>query len=263
MKCIICTGDMRYHFSKTFNAYGLGKVDYLKCEECGFSASGTHFEMTSGEWEALNLAFHDHSEAREDNPYNRNQRYFNQALMLNLLARERIVGEGLWLDWGSGSGRLSMQLLRHFDRRLHNFDRFMQPKLLSLNQEELTPGRYALVANTAVFEHVRSRATLDEIESYVAPDGCLAVHTLVRGEIPADPEWMYLLPVHCAFHTNRSMDILMRQWGYTCSVYNEHSKMWVLFKGEPRETSSRAASLNDFLGWEYLHFKPGFVNYWP
>jgi hypothetical protein len=263
MNCIICAGPMGKHFSKHFNAYNLGKVDYRRCDNCGFSASATHFDMSNEEWEALNLAFHNDSEARVDNPYNRNQRYFNQALMLHLMKRNNLIAPGKWLDWGSGSGALSSQLQENFDIELHNFDKFMQPKLLPLSQEKLVERGYSLVVNTAVFEHVRNRQTLDEIESYVAEDGAFAIHTLVRGSIPADPSWMYLLPVHCSFHTNRSMEILMQQWGYTCSAYNEHSKMWILFKHDPDHVSKDVSSLNNLLGWEYLHFKPGFMDYWP
>jgi hypothetical protein len=263
MNCIICAGPMGKHFSKDFNAYNLGKVDYRRCDNCGFSASATHFDMSNEEWEALNLAFHNDSEARSDNPYNRNQRYFNQSLMLYLMKRNSLIVPGTWLDWGSGSGALSSQLKHNFGIDLHNFDRFMQPKLFPLTQDKLVARGYSLVVNTAVFEHVRNRQTLDEIESYVAKDGSLAIHTLVRGSIPADPNWMYLLPVHCAFHTNKSMEILMQQWGYSCSVYNEHSKMWVLFKHDPEQISKEVSSLNKLLGWEYLHFKAGFMDYWP
>lgn len=263
MNCIICFASMGHYFTKRFDAYGLGDVDYARCSNCGFVASVTHFTMDEQAWERLNMAFHCDSEAREDNPYNRNQRYFNQALMLHLLLRNSIVEAGNWLDWGSGGGSLSAKLHHNFGIALHNFDRYMQPALLPLSQTELIERGHSLVANTAVFEHVRGRGTLDEIESYVAHDGCLAVHTLVRGEIPADPDWMYLLPVHCAFHTNRSMDLLMRQWRYTCSIYNEHAKMWVLFRSQPSLVAYRVAELNRSLGWEYLHFKNGFMDYWP
>src|SRR5262245_20659539 len=70
MKCIICSGSMSYHFSKQFDVYDLDKVDYVRCRDCGFSASETHFAMSDREWERLNHAFHSDSNAREDNPYN-------------------------------------------------------------------------------------------------------------------------------------------------------------------------------------------------
>jgi len=219
--------------------------------------------MSPAEWECLNIAFHEDNNAREDNPWNRNQRYFNQSVMLYLLARNGIIPPGKWLDWGSGTGSLSLQLHEHFGLHLDNFDKYIEPGLFPVRQSDLVERGYSLVTNTAVFEHVRDRETLDEIESYVSPEGCLGVHTLVRGEIPADPDWMYLLPVHCAFHTNRSMDILMRQWSYKCSIYNEHAKMWVMFKRPTREVESEVERLNKLVGWKYLHFKAGFMDFWP
>jgi hypothetical protein len=254
---------MMPHFTKHFGVYGLEDVDYVRCRSCGFTASETHFRMSLPEWQRLNLAFHDDNNIREDNPWNRNQRYFNQSVMLHLLARNGIVPSGKLLDWGSGTGSLSRQLHEHFGLRLDNFDRYVEPVLNPLRESELVERGYSLVTNTAVFEHVRDRATLDNIESYVTASGCLGVHTLVRGEIPADPSWMYLLPVHCAFHTNRSMEMLMRQWGYGCSVYNEHAKMWIMFKRPPQHVTDEVARLNELLGYEYLHFKVGFMDYWP
>ena len=146
---------------------------------------------------------------------------------------------------------------------MNNFDKYIEPSLNPLTESDLHKHGYSLVANTAVFEHVRSRETLNEIESYISKDGCFAVHTLVRGEIPKDPNWMYLLPVHCAFHTNRSMQHLMLEWGYSCSVYNEHAKLWIMFRTKQSDVEVKVAEINNKLGWTYLHFKRGFMDFWP
>jgi len=262
-QCIVCNGQQKYYFSKNFDVYDLVKADYWRCENCGFTSSKTHFDMDDATWALLNDAFHKDAFAREDNPYNRNQRYFNQALMLSLAKKHNILEGNDWLDWGCGVGSLSGQLSSHFGLHIDNFDMFVRPQLNAVAEEDLSIRSYSLVVNTAVFEHVRSRDTLNEIEQYVQDNGTLAVHTLVRGEIPADPDWMYLLPVHCAFHTNKSMDILMQQWGYTCSVYNEHAKLWLLFKLDPGLVENKTKKLNDILGWQYLHFKTGFMDFWP
>lgn len=262
LNCIICNHKMKFYFSKKFDIYNLNTVDYWKCKECGFVASKTHFEMKDSEWEELNVSFHIDNNNRVDNPYNRNQRYFNQALMLYLMSRNGLLPSGEWLDWGSGLGNLSDKLSSLFDIKMFNFDKFIEPALHPLTQLDIRKCGYAVVVNTCVFEHVRSRETLDEIESYVLPEGCLAIHTLVRGEIPKDPNWMYLLPVHCAFHTNRSMQHLMKEWGYNCSVYNEHAKLWILFRTKQRDVEARFTELNKKLGWTYLHFKSGFMDFW-
>src|SRR5688572_21844342 len=167
MNCIICAGPMQYHFTKVFDVYGLEKVDYWRCGYCGFAASKTHFDMSDAEWERLNLAFHNDNNAREDNPHNRSQRYFNQALMLHLMTRSGMLPTGKWLDWGSGPGSLSIQLDRVFSLRMDNHDAYITPLIHPVASGDLARRGYRLVANTAVFEHVRNRATLDEIESYV------------------------------------------------------------------------------------------------
>lgn len=262
MECMICSSGMHYFFSKTFDAHDLGQVDYWKCEACGFCASKTHLEMSEERWGRLNYDFHSKTHYAEDNPYNRNQRYFNQALMLSLLRKQGVAGQGPWLDWGCGVGAVSKLLQNYFGITLHTYDRYFPPEVNVIAESELRSRGFDLVLNTAVFEHVRSRETLDEIESYVAPSGAFAIHTLVPENVPQDPKWMYLLPVHCAFHTNRSMQILMKQWGYHCSVYNEHAKLWVMFRQDPAEVEAEVAALNRAMGWSYLHCKSGFMDYW-
>lgn len=263
MQCMVCSRSMVYFFSKRFDSDSLGNVEYYRCPECGFAASKTHLEMSEVEWVRLNTGWHDANNLRTDNPWNRSQRHFNQALMISLLHRHGIIGNDKWLDYASGQGGLSHQLHAHFGLVLHNFDKFVQPTSFPVLASDLVQHGYALVTNTAMFEHARDRRTLDEIESYVGEDACFGIHTLVRGEIPADPNWMYLLPVHCAFFTNKSMGVLMQQWGYSCSVYNEHAKMWIWFKTEPQLIAEKVAALNRTMGWEYLHYKVGFMDFWP
>ena len=253
---------MGFYFTKTFNAYNLTDVEYYKCSNCGFCASKTHFDMTNEQWAELNQAFHSVSHCREDNPYNRNQRYFNQALMLFIMSRHDLIERDAWLDWGCGIGSVALLLKDYFDIRLMTYDKYFTPKINSISEEKLIEGSFNLVVNTAVFEHMRDRNTIDEIESYVGDSGCFAIHTLIPEFVPNDPNWMYLLPVHCAFHTNKSMQILMNDWGYSCSVYNEQSKMWVFFRHDPDLIESRVAKVNHSLGWVYLHFKKGFMDYW-
>lgn len=262
MNCIICKSRMYFYFSKEFNEYNLKEVDYWKCSNCGFSASKTHFEMTDSQWSDLNNSFHQKSHYCDGNPNNRNQRYFNQALMLSLMNKNGLIESDAWLDWGCGVGSVAILLNKNFDIELLTYDKYFTPEINEIGKDRLLERAFNLVVNTAVFEHVRDRDTLDEIESYVSASGCFAIHTLVPETVPRDQEWMYLLPVHTAFHTNRSMQILMDEWGYTCSVYNEHSKMWVFFRQDVDSIQSKVSDFNRLLGWEYLHFKAGFMDYW-
>lgn len=262
MKCIICNSKMEYFFSKVFDYSNLKTVDYWKCSNCGFAASKTHYDMSKEEWEHLNLDFHTDHNLREDNPFNRNQRYFYQAQMIFLLKKFNFLKKEPFLDWGSGLGAVSELADKIYDIEILNYDKYIIPNLKHIKESEIVTRNYNLVISNAVFEHVTSRETLDEIESYVSQDGCLGIHTLIPENIPNDPDWMYLFPVHCSFHTNKSMQILMEQWGYKCSVYNENSKMWILFKNEPAEIEELTSALNRTLGWNYLKFKVGFMDYW-
>lgn len=262
MNCIICNTGMEYYFSKTFNVYGLTNCDYNKCPNCGFAASKTHYELSTSEWSKLNLIFHTDSNNREDNPYNRNQRYFNQALMISILNKNGLFKNENFLDWASGIGSVSILAKELFDIKLYNYDKYIEPHINSVNEDFLKERSFDLVVNCALFEHITSRDTLDEIESLVSDNGAFAIHTLIPDVVPKDPEWMYLLPVHCSFHTNSSMQMLMDQWGYKCSLYNEHSKLWLLFKREPEEIKPIIDQVNKLLGWEYLKFKSGFMDYW-
>jgi hypothetical protein len=39
--------------------------------------------------------------------------------------------------------------------------------------------------------------------------------------------------------------------------------MWVMFKDEPDIMAGKVDALNRVMGWEYLHFKTGFMDFWP
>jgi Methyltransferase domain len=230
MKCIICDVGMSYYFSKFIDYHNLGNVDYWRCTHCGFVSSATHFEMSQGEWEQLNAHFHGDLAVMKNNPDNNPPPYAEQAHMLDLMYRHGLLKGEPWLDWGAGQGELSKILLNQYRLMMMNYDQFIRPSINVLTEETVRPGGYNLVLSSAVFEHVRNRATLDQIDRCVSrTDGALAVHTLVRSHVPNDPNWMYLLPVHCAFHTNRSMQILMDQWGYHSRFHGLLAlKYWVL-----------------------------------
>jgi hypothetical protein len=81
--------------------------------------------------------------------------------------------------------------------------------------------------------------------------------------VPKDPEWFYLKPPnHTAFHTNKSMEILMGQWGYAFSIYCPKSKCWVLVKRKECRIVEKLKALNQELQSEWFYFKDGFMDYW-
>ena len=91
--------------------------------------------------------------------------------------------------------------------------------------------KYNTLLNSALFEHLFTRNSFDEINDLIEDNGCMILHTVVCDNIPHDEKWFYMEPpVHCAFHTNRSIEILMSQWGFDSSIYCPSAKFWVLLK---------------------------------
>ena len=54
----------------------------------------------------------------------------------------------------------------------------------------------------------------------------------------------------------------MKQWKFTCSVYNEDSQLWIMFKEDARLIEKKVKRFNLEIGWDYLKFKIGFMDYW-
>ncbi|MBB4036758.1 hypothetical protein GGR21_002671 [Dysgonomonas hofstadii] len=273
MKCLICNSDMEYYFSKTYTGEpfatymkDIGTVNYCKCKNCGFVFSETHSKLPSQLWEKLNLEYHHYSEMMKarrdpDRPANPSP-YFQQAATINLLIKNDIIDPSPMLDFAGGYGTLSKLLQKYFGQKLYIYDPYVRQESSDyIATEDLK--KYKVVVNSAMFEHIINRDTLDQLNSLVDSDGCLIIHTLVCERIPADPDWFYLKPpVHCAFHTNKSMEILMEQWGYASSIYCPVSKTWVLLKKERKNLSEKIEAVNVELQQDYLIYKKGFIDYW-
>jgi 2-polyprenyl-3-methyl-5-hydroxy-6-metoxy-1,4-benzoquinol methylase len=166
------------------------------------------------------------------------------------------------LDFAGGYGTSSKLLRNYFNINMDVYDPYVQTN--DINYIAVNAARkYHVVFNSAMFEHITKRDDLEKLNSIVAEDGCLILHTVICERIPNDPDWFYLEPpVHCSFHTNKSMEILMRQWGYTCSIYCPTSKCWILFKKESQTLYEKINAINIELQKNYLFYKKGFVDYW-
>lgn len=259
MNCIICDEKMKYYFSKHFNEFDLGKVDYFKCINCGFVISKSHFEMTSEKWEKLNYNFHIEYNRSDSGP-NRPP-YFEQAVMYNLLIKNRVISENNILDWGAGEGELSVLLKKYFNISINNYDKYIFNADDSFIPDDESQKYYLVIVNS-IFEHLRFRETFEEINNLVDENGALAIHTLVREKIPNDPEWMYLLPVHCSFHTNKSMTMLFNNWGYECSIYSPLAKTWILFKNNCEKIKLAVKEINKEIRTESFYYADKFLDYW-
>jgi len=272
MECLICQSKAVYFFSKKYDEAPfdsfmekIGPVDYYKCTNCGFTLSKTHRDLTDEQWVRLNFDYHTHSEKakisnkRQGNP----PPYLEQAFMIKVLAENGIIDGCDMVDFAGGYGTLSNILNKYFKITLPVFDPYVQnnDRHIYISKENL--GRYKTVINSALFEHITTRESFDEINECVTENGCMIIHTVVCETIPNDANWFYLRqPVHCAFHTNKSMNILMDQWGYQSSVYCPLSKCWVLFKKDMPAIQEKISAINTEFQTEYLIHKQGFVDYW-
>jgi hypothetical protein len=223
--------------------------------------------MEESVWSELNKSWHHHFET-PDSRFEVNQPpYLDQAVALVLLSRSGMVNLSNSLDFAAGYARLASLLEKYFDRRVNAYDKYVQRSetdVAYVSESELFS--YDLIINSAMFEHVVERESLDRIEELVADDGVLMLHTVICENIPNDPDWFYFEPmVHTAFHTNRSMEILMKQWGYSASVYCLPAKSWFLFKRDHpaiAELEATVAVLNREINSEAFFYSPGFVDYW-
>ena len=104
---------------------------------------------------------------------------------------------------------------------------------------------------------------MENLNRLVDDDGVLILHTVVCERIPKNSEWFYLRPpVHCAFHTNKSMEQLMQQWNYQSSIYCPSSKCWLLFKKDSDDIIKKIKKVNTEFETHYFVYKKGFVDYW-
>lgn len=268
MKCIICNNETNFYFKKQWElpfSKFLEEADYYKCSNCGFTFSKTLFEMNKNDWELLNTGFHYYIENPERKRQGNQPPYLEQATMLKLLIDNKIIDENEIVDFGGGMGTLAKILQKYFRISLPIYDPYVRANgnenLVYITNEKMTKKK--VVMNSALFEHITKREDIEIINSIVDDDGVLIIHTVVCENIPKDPNWFYIAPpVHSALHTNKSMNILMKQLEYSSSLYCPTSKCWILFRKEPNELQEKIKLINRELQKEYLFYKKGFVDYW-
>ncbi|MFA6000084.1 MAG: class I SAM-dependent methyltransferase [Candidatus Paceibacterota bacterium] len=258
---------MHYYFSKDFERYNLKelkKADYWVCENCGFVSSKTHAEMSDDQWGSLNHSYHGeflkNSPIKTDDP-KWDDRLQKQCDFIVNLVNAGILKKGNWVDWGCGGGDLADKLNEH-NIYLQKYDRYFP----HISEEQLKSIKYDLVINTSVLEHVRDMNPFIEMNGLLKDDGIMAVHTLVREEIPYDPNWFYLLPVHCSFYTNKAMQIIFDKFGYKTSIYHYESSLWLWFKVQEYKTEflEIAKKYKDELKTlpSFSCKENGFMDYW-
>lgn len=270
MECVICSSRSRYFFSKTYSGpysrmmAAIGEVCYWKCENCGFVLSKTHSELDRSVWLELNDDFHRHLENTDNTKIINQPPYIEQATMLALLSTNGLVDVSNIIDYAGGYGTLSKILQKYFKISVPVYDPFIFADSTEIHLKSEALSRYNAVINSAMFEHILTRDDLESLNNLVKQDGALILHSVICENIPNDPNWFYLEPpVHTAFHTNNSMNILMEQWGYKTSIYCPQSKCWVLFKNKSIEDiQEKCDALNEELQTTWFYYKKGFFDYW-
>jgi hypothetical protein len=264
MRCEICGGSTAFYFSKTFNEFNLGEVDYWRCDACGFVFSRTHLEMSREAWNDLNVLCHETYQGQDANALDPRwkARVAAQALALSELAAAGLLDpQGRWVDFGCGDGGLSGVCSDPYGLNLLKYDAYMAAGGDYLAAEDMKPGAFDFVISTSVFEHLTRREQWDGIEALVSPAGALGVHTLVAEHVPKDRSWFYLQAPHCAFFSNDAMSRLFQDWGYRCSIYNVAASLWIWFRSDPRAVEEKVARLNATASSPFL-FREGFLDYW-
>jgi len=267
MRCIICNSESEFFFKKEFEGIFkemISSSEYHKCNNCGFTFSPTIFSLNEKEFSKLNIEFHKWAENPMIERYGNQPPYIEQATMLTVLEKNKLIDLNNCLDFAGGYGTLNKLMKKYFHKEpFLIYDPYMQDLSNGKYLEKDQLKKYNTVFNSAIFEHVTNRKTLEEINSCVSDIGTLVIHTVVCENIPNDSNWFYINPVHCAFHTNKSMEILMEQWNYKWSAYCPSAKSWILFKNEFNNEGIIIDELNKELQTKYLYYNfHGFVDYW-
>lgn len=270
--CEICGGRVGFYFRKNYESspysrlmQDWGDIEYFRCENCGFVLSFSHKMASHSDWEKLNHDYHHFIENCDGSFKIPNQpTYAMQAMLLQLLSVNKIINVANGLDYAGGYGRLSHLLNKYYNIRFPVYDPFVTSDNESvLYLDDIKGEEFDTVFNSAMFEHVRCRDELDQVNALIKPDGALLIHTVVTENVPKNPDWFYLEPpVHSAFHTNKSMGILMKQWGFNASIYAPLSKTWCLLRYHDKAIAQRIDLINHELQSKFLIYSCGFVDYW-
>lgn len=259
-KCIVCGYDCEYYFTKKFGLELLEFADYYRCQNCGMVVSKTHIDMSDEDWGKLNQWYHSyHGTDNTDDDKNWISRLNTQADIINIFTNHNILHNKDWVDYGCGDGKLSNTLKQKFNLDLNKFD-IVPVGTGFITERELKSKKFNFVITTSVFEHLRKPEEIDNIFSLVSENGAMAIHTFISENVICDPCWFYLLPVHCAFFTNKAMKILFDRYKYSCSLYNYEGRIWFLFKNSSNiEKTINNINLTSNIKY---HFKNDFMDFW-
>ncbi|MBV9851004.1 MAG: class I SAM-dependent methyltransferase [Armatimonadetes bacterium] len=199
-------------------------IYYHRCRECGFLFTAAFDNWTPDDFsrhvynDEYVLADPDFQAARPAN---------NAHLICHLFGGTPSLSI---LDYGGGNGRTAALLREAGFRDVDTYDPFVPAHAAKPAR------RYDLVISIEVLEHSpQPRATLEEMDSLVAPDGLILFSTLLQG---ADLEtcgmnWWYIGPRngHVSLHSRQSLLCLAGPLGYQFGSCGDG--LHVLFRQPP------------------------------
>ena len=262
IQCIICGSDTEDFMKKIYSSGTLGTLNFKRCTKCGLVFSDTMYQMSDEEWQKHNKFYHSYWFNNTRNSLEHNPPYLQQALFFKILQKNNLIKNDNWLDYASGVGTLSRLLKEYFNLKLIPYEKYMADsegvKLLKENPNL----KFNVVFSSALFEHIRSIKTIDEMMSLLKEDGVFMVHTLVTENIPKDNNWFYYVPMHCTVFSNKSMQCLMDKYGFKYSIYCPFAKTWAFFRNIPSDIDKIIENINLSFSEKYLYGKNGFMDYW-
>ena len=260
MKCFVCGGEMRPFMKKYFGMKNLDACEYVRCEECGLVVAETLYEMPRRQWEALNHECHaayQNTDSLDVDPRWLDRLHAQADVLAELINIGVLEKNFNAVDYGAGDGKLSNFLTEKISVDwLKKFDEYMaRPDKNYLSKKDLKPASFDFVITCSVFEHLLGGGDVKKIFALLKEDGVAAIHTLICEEIPRDPDWFYLQPVHATFWTNAAMKKIFDQYNFNACAYHLESRLWFMFRDAEKFYLLKKCSGT----WT---FSNDFVDYW-
>lgn len=260
MNCFVCGAKMSPFMSKNFGMRHLDACEYIFCENCGLVVAKTLYDMPHERWELLNRECHaayQNTDVLDVDPRWLERLHAQANVLSRLIQLEIIEKSARMVDFGAGDGKLSDFLAKKVSApRLMKFDAYMaRPNENYLPTEELLPETFDFVITCSVFEHLLGINDVEKIFSLLKSGGTMALHTLICEEVPRDPNWFYLQPVHATFWTNAAMTKIFRRYDFKGCAYHVESRLWIMFR-DAEKFARLKNSASDFV------FADDFVDYW-
>lgn len=273
MKCFLCNANMNPYFIK--NDIKRSR-HFVKCEKCGLVIDLTAYELDPLIRAEENVEFHVSYQGTDVNIVD--PEWINRLEIQSIIFAQ-LFYEGIFpvdlniVDYGCGDGKLSDYFIDQYRKfsggrnekgllpNIKKYDKFMNldGNKDYLSSEEMKRNAFDAVVTCSVFEHLLGGNDVEEIMGLLNENGIFCLHTLVCEEVPKDPNWYYLLPVHYTFWTNKAMEILYEKNGFKGCAYNVEGRMWLMYRNKEMFLKLKTNYKNINGTWI---FSDHFVDYW-